>query len=106
MKDAKIFEKFHEEIEMLIAECRTANNYNQEIYQDDNFNYKCITLMNRYIGKINDKIWFENALGSWISTMENSNEVEIYIINGLDGALGALHFYRMTGVYCLDLPPC
>lgn len=102
--DEQTFNQFAEEIEMLIAECRTANNYNQEIYQDDNFNYKCVTLMNRYISKIKDKVWFKDMLCNWVTMMENSNEVEEYIINGLDGALGALTFYMQTGIYLLCPP--
>lgn len=104
MKNAKIFEKFHEEIEMLIAERRKANNYATNIKQDEVFNHDSRNILYKYIKSIENKAEFHRVLGGWITMMEDSNEVEEYIINGMDGVLGALWFYMATGVQLIFLP--
>ena len=102
--DIKTFNKFSEEMQILIAERRKANNYDN-ISQDEVFNYKSTCIANKYIGQMEDKQAFRIHLCHWINLMDNSGEVEEYIINGMDGAVGAVLHYLATGVYLLAYPP-
>lgn len=91
------------EIEELIAERRKANNYATNIKQDKVFNHDSQNILHKYIKSIENKEEFHHVLSTWITMMEDSNEVEEYIINGMYGVLGALRFYMATGVQLVSL---
>jgi len=102
--DKKLFEEFCKEIEILIAERRKANNYDN-ISQDEIFNYKAIHKANACIIHMENKQDFRIHLSHWINLMANSGEVEEYIINGMDRALGAVLYYLATGRCLIPYPP-
>lgn len=103
-KDIKTFNKFSKEMQILIAERRKANNYDN-ISQDEIFNYKAIHKANACIIHMENKQGFRIHLSRWINLMANSGEVEEYIINGMDGTLGAVLYYLATGTCLIPYPP-
>ena len=102
-KEQESLIQFEKEIEELIEKRRKANNYATNIKQDKVFNHDSQNILYKYIKSIENKEEFHCVLRTWITMMEDSNEVEEYIINGMDGVLGALWLYTATGAQLVSL---